>query len=45
MLGVYLAGAWRAVGRRPGSNEGMKEDRCLYIMKDSRYSVVFGEES
>jgi hypothetical protein len=37
MLGGPLGG-----GR--GWKEGVNEDRCLYIIKDSEYSVVFGEE-
>jgi hypothetical protein len=45
MLGVCLAGAWRAVGRRSGLGEGVNEDGCLHIIKTSIYSVVFGEES
>jgi hypothetical protein len=45
MLGVCLAGAWRAVGRRSGLERGVNEDRFLFIIKASRYSVVFGEES
>jgi hypothetical protein len=42
MLGVCLAGC-KGGGR--DWKEGVNEDRCLYIIKYSRYSVVFGEES
>jgi len=39
ILGICLAGTWRAVGRRWGKKEGVNEDKCLYTIKDSRYSI------
>ena len=42
MLGVCLAGRWKEVGV---GRWGVNEDRCLYIIKDSEYSMVFGEGS
>jgi hypothetical protein len=33
------------LGGGRGWKQGMNEDWCLYIIKDSEYSVVFGEES
>jgi hypothetical protein len=55
MLGVCLAGRWEEVGvgrRRPALEgggrrwkEGVNEESCLYIIKDSEYSVVFGKGS
>jgi hypothetical protein len=46
MLGVCLAGRWEDVGVGcRGWVEGVNEDWCLYIIKDSEYSVVFGERS
>ena len=43
MLGVDLAGAWRAVRWRSGSE--VERKRCLYIIKTSIYSISFSEES
>jgi hypothetical protein len=35
----------RPLGGGRGWNEGVNEERCLYIIKDSEYSVGFGKGS
>jgi hypothetical protein len=35
----------RPLGGGRGWKEGVNESRCLYIIKDNEYSVVFGEGS